>query len=513
MMFINSNSNRSALRRVGLVAAAVLLLLSPVGCSSSDSEGPGEAGQTVESTSSTVKPVDRPAGPVAALKLLDKPGEPFIGESVPNIPDDFDQVEFLASGQAIDYTFEGTLPTTGEWKLAQGSGAKYATRVLVRRPSDPGAFSGTVVMEWLNVSGGVDANPEFTSLADEIARKGHIWVGVSAQQIGVSGGPVLVKAPGTDEFSGKGLKSINAARYGDLVHPGDGFAYDIFTQVARAVREGGAATADVEPQIILAAGESQSAIALTSYYNGVQPLTKAFDGFFIHSRAFAALPFVAPGKAADLVGAMGANPTGVLLRTDLDAPVLDLQAEGDVLGILNSYDARQPDTDRFRLWEVAGASHADTYLLGPIADQLDCGAPINSAPFHVVAKAGLRALDDWVRTGTAPPFGDRLEVTGMDDPKFVRDDLGIVKAGVRLPVTDVPVDVLSGDPPPSPDLICQLMGSTTPLSAAQLSKLYKDGNEYESKFEAATDSAVAAGFVLAEDREALLAYAEPGRVK
>ena len=83
----------------------------------------------------------------------------------------------------------------------------------------------------------------------------------------------------------------------------------------------------------------------------------------------------------------------VIFRTDLDAPVLDLQAESDVTGILNSVVARQPDSDVLRLWEVAGTAHADVHLLGPIADAIDCGVPINDGPLHLVAKAAFRGLD------------------------------------------------------------------------------------------------------------------------
>jgi hypothetical protein len=209
---------------------------------------------------------------------------------------------------------------------------------------------------------------------------------------------------------------------------------------------------------------------------------------------------------------MGTTKNGVLLRTDVDAPVMQLQAEGDVLGILNSYDARQPDSDRFRLWEVAGTAHADAYLLGPIAELLDCGGPINQAPFHLVAKAAFRALEEWVRSGDQPPYADRLEVTGMTDPKFVRDGLGVVEGGVRLPVTDVPSELLSGDPAPKPDIICQLLGSTTPIPAAKLKDRYKDRADYETQYEAATDAAIKAGFILEDDRDALGAYAQPDRI-
>ncbi len=114
----------------------------------------------------------------------------------------------------------------------------------MRRPAKRARRSGTVVVEWLNVSGGVDADPDWTSLSEEIVRNGDTWVGVSAQLLGVDGGPVLVAVPGADvgAVAGKGLKTIDPERYGTLDHPGDGYSFDIYTQVARALRAGGAAT-------------------------------------------------------------------------------------------------------------------------------------------------------------------------------------------------------------------------------------------------------------------------------
>ena len=141
--------------------------------------------------------------------------------------------------------------------------------------------------------------------------------------------------------------------------------------------------------------------------------------------------------------------TPVVFRTDLAAPVIDLQAESDVTGILNSVVVRQPDSDTFRLWEVAGTAHADVHLLGPtISGMLDCGAPINDGPLHLVAKAALRGLDDWVRTGEPPPEAPRLEVTSDDPPAIRRDADGIALGGIRTPPVDVPVAVLSGIPGP-----------------------------------------------------------------
>jgi hypothetical protein len=488
-------------RAAALVALAVVL----AACAGDDRAG---APSTAEETTTSAA---RPPGPAADLVEITGPGQPFVGEAVPPDLADQEQHEYVAAGTATDYAPIDGLPADGGWTFEPSSTADYRTRILVRRPVDAERFSGTVVVEWFNVSGGLDGNPDYTSLAAEILRQGHIWVGVSAQRIGVEGGPVLVTAPAAAGLAGKGLKAIDPARYETLVHPGDGYAFDIYTQVARALRQGAPALGGLEPEVLLAVGESQSAVALTTYYNGVQPLTEAFDGFLLHSRAFAALPLVAPGEHADLAGSL-TGPEAVLLRDDLDAPALTLQAEGDVTGLLRSVDARQPDTDRLRLWEVAGTSHADAFLLGPVAELLDCGGAINSAPFHLVAKAGLRALDTWVRAGAAPPVAPRLAVTDGPAPELGRDPDGIALDGIRLPVVDVPVDVLSGEPAAGASLLCLLMGSTRPLPPERIAERYPDRAAYEDEFRRAADATVAAGFVLDDDRQALLDEAQPERV-
>src|SRR5262249_25022642 len=158
------------------------------------------------------------------------------------------------------YKQAGAPTHDGRWTFAPDTTAPYRTRVVVRAPADPSKFSGKVVVEWLNVSGGVDANPEWASVAEEVVRAGDAWVGVSAQRIGVEGGPVLVEVKGIPgaEDQGKGLKKIDPARYGSLEHPGDGYSFDIFTQVARALRTG-AGLSGLQPKRLIAAGESQSA--------------------------------------------------------------------------------------------------------------------------------------------------------------------------------------------------------------------------------------------------------------
>lgn len=437
---------------------------------------------------------------------------PFIGSSTPApLPElGYVEAEYVASGTADSYRNTTPLTEDGLWSFEPDGSAEYRTRVLVRRPENPADFSGTVLVEWLNVSGGVDANVEWVQLEEEIARQGHVWVGVSAQLIGVEGGPVLVAAPGGAGIAGVGLKKLDSARYASLSHPGDGFSYDIFTQVARAVRSGGPAIAHMEPEKVIAVGESQSAIALVTYYNGVEPLARAFDGYLVHSRGAGSLPLVGPGEYAFLTDALGAG--AARFRTDVDVPIMNIQAENDTTGILNSIVARQPDSDTFRLWEVAGTAHADTRLVGSAAVGMNCGLPINDGPQHFVAKAAFNHLDTWVRTGIAPPAAQLLETTSTGRPDLIRDADGIVQGGVRTPMVDVPVDVLSGIAGPNPAVICILSGSTAPLSEARLAELYPSRDDYVQRYGDALDEVIEAGFVLEADREAMLDKSDPSRV-
>jgi hypothetical protein len=459
---------------------------------------------------------ERPPGPVADVSTeITGSKDPFIGAAGGlGLPDGYVDHEYVAAGMATSYKASAPLTADGRWKFAPDTTAAYRTRVLVRTPVDIARASGTVIFEWLNVSGGIDADPEYASLAEEIARKGHIWIGVSAQLIGIEGGSVLVKAPGpeSDMYAGKGLKTIDPERYGSLQHPGDGFSFDIFTQVARAVLEGGPVVRDATVNVMLAAGESQSAFALTTYYNGVQPLTRIFDGFLLHSRGATSLSLVGPGMASDLLAAL-AGGTTTTIRDDVREPLLDLQSESDLRSILNSYAARQPDNDRFRLWEVAGTAHADVHLLGPTLTSLDCGVPINNGPMHIVAKAALRALETWVRAAQLPPVAPRVEVGSGFAPAIMRNSDGIALGGIRTPPVDVPVDALTGDPGPTGGVLCLLLGSSKPLSDARLAELYPSGADYMQQYNSATDRAIQSGFVLADDRDALLGFAQPSRVK
>lgn len=406
----------------------------------------------------------------------------------------YEEVEYVASGVATSYDAPVLAPD-GRFALTPAGTAPYATRVVVRRPvSVP--FSGTLVVEWFNVSSGRDAAPEWTFVADEVLRAGHAYAGVSAQHVGVEGGEQAVRVAGLDA---PGLRAGDPGRYGELTHPGDAWCYDVFTQAAGAVRD------LVGASVVLVVGESQSAICLTTYANGVQPLTRLADGFLIHSRAAVAAPLTGDGTAFRMDDVLASHP--VVIRDDLDVPVLVVETEGDLFDRIGYLPARQPDTDLLRVWEVAGSAHADRYVIGEFEEILGAPVPVNRGQQWAVLRAALRHLDRWACGAAAPPRGAPLEVDGG---RFVLDEHGLARGGVRTPAVDVPTQVLCGRPWPGATTASRLFGSTTPL--AGLGGLYPSARSYLQAYAEAVDAAIDAGFVLRDDYDALMDDARPDLV-
>ncbi len=427
----------------------------------------------------------------------------------------YTETEFFIAGKATTYDKVGPLRSFGRWQVKPGTEATYRTRIVVRRPKDDAAFNGTVAVEWFNVSGGLDAAPDWTFSHVELIRSGWAWVGVSAQRVGIEGG---TGGPG-DALA---LKTADPERYGSLDHPGDNYSYDMFSQAGAAVRE----QADVvlgglTPKRILAIGESQSAFRLTTYVNAIQPISHVFDGYLIHSRAAAGAPL--SGKGDHAVTA----PDPTFIRTDLDVPVFVLSTESDLVGDRLGYErARQQDTDRFRSWEIAGASHVDAYGLGigdsddgtGVADKklfaamlappasvyggvITCDVPINAGPQTYVVRAAIAALNRWVRTGKAPATSDRL-LLDTSRMSYQLDENGNAEGGLRLPQVDAPIALLSGLGQ-SGDSFCGLFGTTKPFNAKAFAAANTDRETWLVAWNRGLDEAVQATALLAADAKRL----------
>jgi hypothetical protein len=448
------------------------------------------------------------SGPVSGGK-----DKPFTASSADLTGSGYSEKEFFIEGGATAYSVQGTMTMDGKWDLKETTKAAFKTRLLVRRPKEESKFNGTVVVEWLNVSGGADGDPGFMYNSDLILREGFAYVGVSAQAVGVEGGGFSLGAgPGALP-----LKQADPERYGSLKHPGDAYSYDIFTKAGDAIKH----PQDVDPleglevKRLIAYGESQSAMRMVSYVNGVHPLANVYDGFFIHSRSAGGTPFEDAGGLGGLsFGAFGGGAT--VIRDDIDAKVFQFQTETDVAGMLAFLPARQADTDKLRTWEVAGTAHADQYIVDFNASMVTEGAiqcsGANNGPQYRVIRAALHSLHLWMSDGKEPAKGEVLQTDAGGT--LMKDEHGNALGGVRSPDVDVPIRTLSGDPSPSAagSFWCFLFGSTTPFTPDKLMTLYPTHDDYVSKVKDAALQAKQSGFLLEPEAQGFIEEAEKAAV-
>ena len=244
------------------------------------------------------------------------------------------------------------------------------------------------------------------------------------------------RRPGA-EAAGKGLKAIDPARYGSLEHPGDGFSFDIFTQVARAVRAG-AGLDGLQPQ----AGHRRRRVAV-----GVRARHVLQRRATAHARVRRLL------RAQPRRGRAAARRAGQVRRHRRR----DRRHADDLPHRSGRADPRHPDRDRRRehpqlvrgaparqrsLPALGGRRHRarrPRTSSGASAKYIDCGVPINNGPMHIVAKAALRALTNWVDTGTRRRSSRRASTWPPGaTPEIRRNADGIALGGIRTPPVDVP---------------------------------------------------------------------------
>ncbi len=420
---------------------------------------------------------------------------------------------------ATEYFVSGTAKAYGE---AAQPEVDYTTRIVALLPIDTKTFNGTVLVEWLNVSGGIDAPAVWFMAHREMIREGYAYIGVSAQKVGVDGGLTIT---GFD----MSLKTQDPQRYSRLSHPGDAYSFDMFSQVGQLVRDSpDQVLGRLTPEVVIAIGESQSAMFLTTYINAVDQHATVFDGFLVHSRFGGAAPL---DGINTLEALEGGTPDPSPFRDDLRVPTMNVITETDVVGAIlpGYYMARQQDTDMLRTWEIAGTAHADAYTVkvGFIDDgsvpveQLAAGyapstelmgqqlkQPFNFGPaHHYVLQAALARLHAWVRAGEAPPHAPRLQTDDGAPPSFIVDANGIAKGGVRTPWVEVPIARTSGtgdDATP----VALLFGSGEPFDEDTRKRLYPGGkNEYLQLFTEELDATIRAGYLLRADRAEILELA------
>jgi hypothetical protein len=412
--------------------------------------------------------------------------------------------EFFFEGEASAYQLAaGTQQSAdGKWQVARKKeSVPYKSRILVVRPADARRFNGTVIVHWQNVTAGyevgsVAANSEYL--------RGYAWVGVSAQKAGIDGFPGPQAA---------GMKVWDPQRYGSLNHPGDDYSYDIYTQAARIVGPARAQSPSdpmgkLPVQRLVAAGASQSAARIRAYINGIHPLERTFAGYIPYIDFGRPTAFETPAAAAGGSGALGR--TGAQIRTDLDVPVFVVNSETEAEGYVG---VRQPDTAKYRFWEVPGSSHVSIprALIGKNDAEYRPGLKVgdlqspNWLAYLPVYDAAVRHMHKWLTAGTQPPKAPLIEMTAEQPPKIKRDERGNALGGIRLADFAVPSAEHRGNGTTKPGgyRLGFLYGFSREFTAEELKALYPSSAAFLTAYDRALKATVDAGYVLPEDAAAM----------
>ena len=455
---------------------------------------------------------------------------PFIADGFsvqPAVPAGYEEEEFFISGEARIYEYTSTgIRVVTPCPAAVTTGCErvpYTTRMLVKRPIDPRRFSGTVVVEPLNPSAGFDLAPVWDRSRRYLVDTGNVFVGWTSKSVAVNA-----------------LKGWNPARYAALNWPYapfvpggnsgvfDGITFDIAAQIGALFKANGAAspTGDLRVRRVFEAGFSQDGSFTFTQADVFHALARMPDGAGIYDGYF-------PGGTGGPTNLdFGLTPAGALPATDprrqmqpREVPVIHVNTETEVaLGAAGGLRSRRPDSDRpddrYRLWEVPGASHVDSgegidnialdaqELLGMPAPSNNCvhmGVPgivdPNTFPFRDVANAALADLTRWVTEGVPPPRTDRIQLTATTPAAVARDQFGNALGGLRTPFLDAPTAtyVPTDTARPGGSVFCILDGYNVPFDRATLASLYGNHGEYVERVVRETSRLVREGFWLRAD--------------
>ncbi|GHU25810.1 hypothetical protein AGMMS50256_01230 [Betaproteobacteria bacterium] len=398
--------------------------------------------------------------------------------------------EFFFEGKANAYDVpnsmgSSTLPSTFPINVITPD-VPYKTRMVVRRPTDPMKFNGTVVIEWANVTDGFDGEYFWVQAKDYLIREGYAYIVVSAQRNGITNATANLG----------GLIGFSPTRYGSLDvtngQSGDSLSYDIFSQTAKAARSVPKVLGGLPVKLVMGIGMSQSAGRLGNYINFVHQRTPIYDSILL-------------------------QVTGPAVRDDL-IPVMKVLSESEARSA-NSLNNIQDDTPLRHTWFVAGASHGDVIQrMGRTSVRLRdyglAGTPDDSCstnpsiltrprtPYRHVLNAAVSHLQKQMTTGAVPPSAPRFQTTGSGDTLAVaRDSNNNALGAIRLAHMEVPTAVAD-------QRECGNPGSWVPFDDAKLNTLYTSHADYVSKVTAAVNASIDAGFVLPVDGQETIAEAE-----
>jgi hypothetical protein len=404
--------------------------------------------------------------------------------------------------------------------------APYVNRMLVRRPKNPARFSGNVVVEVLNPSARYDIDRIWVETWRYLVSHGDIYIGITSK------GDVLGS-----------LKKFDSRRYAEmhwknplpdrpvprqvpfpvLVENENGMLWDMLSDLSMALRSDTALNPICgygNPYVYLA-GWSQCGSFITRYRETFADQASAnigkpvFDGYFHAGAGSSRAPINSFTESElfwtnrpDFKGYIASPEPFMVINTETETP--HTRWKGDI-------DTPQA---RFRVYEIAGSSHDNKYNLTDYyadktdvkkigLDQLFYGIepfPMD-LPYEYLFASAMRNLFAWVRQGVPAPASKILDKFADGESK--KDALGNSIGGLRSPFVDYPTGVyskyctLKDDPSKQRDF----WGHVRPFSPDMLKALYGTLENHEKLVAARTDELIAQGYLIANDKESIIADA------
>lgn len=439
--------------------------------------------------------------------------------------------EYLISGEANIYSWQ-----QGEqYAKVEREGARYGSRFLVRKPSDPSKFSGNVIVEMFNWARAYDrAICSWGNCYEYLMEEGDVWVGISIRATVIDSlkrfDPIRYKRLSYENpipVEHRKDRPQSNTYHDDYTNPNceNGLTWDMYSQVALALRDPSEGSPLHGYPVKAIIGTGATAGDLATYVAAIDPICcredggNIFDGYLIFMTG-------APGNVNQYEEKLHwMDPRA---KFYCKVPCMRAYTCKDMLGNGMhpdwAYMQRRNDSDEagryYRSYEIAGTGLMlkYTYFSEPCHKDVEkCGLQIKNGrtgkawskedleTFEFPTRYALDAMHDnlkkWIREGVTPPSCAPYETIGVYPSTDLREDaFGNVMGGVRLPYLRVPAYHFKRN------------ATAFPLERETLNRLYVSHEDYVEKVKKAVEECINERILIPMDGEKIIKEAEMAQI-
>jgi hypothetical protein len=396
--------------------------------------------------------------------------------------------EYLLAGSADAFDPDGVRIATD---------VAYTTRVVLRRPAELSAFSGSVLLDPLHV---INEAPASWMCAEWIMANGHAWVGVTihnssyVRRYGFPGGIDVLRRfdvgryqtlhlaefdrpPRLRSYPGPNTDSFALKWHMAMAHPQGYPIAAALAHLLKSTRE----LLEGRTQRVYGCGFSQTANFWRLFLDG---------GWHERMR-------LTDGGASIDAYALIVSPAPV--HHPADAVLVNVLSESEMVGTIVQMQAQVPadsDVPPVRGIELPGAPH----LIGDITGDSQDHQHTNE-PYLAFLRSMFTNLDSWVRGGPPMPHVPRVQRDPRSIDSLGRDEHGNALGGLRPPWLEAPRAQYL------PRCACRpTTGEVVPFTSDQLGRLYPSDSDYQRRWDRAVSRLLEDRLLLAEDGQIMTLY-------